>query len=321
MYSYHIISWNNERVISNYMLADIARKSNVKCHYLYHTHLKIKNVYLRYAYDIPASIGLASKAVKKVLSDTSSDRLVIMTNECLRFFNAKKIRTLKQNGVKLAIILIDPMSAEYPSVEIAKNTMKQVKFDYVFTFDPDDAKTYGYIYTNSLYSVCKDIEEADSRYDFCYMGNLKGRVGLFDEIAKRIEANGVNAYINLFSKDKSIKQLPDSITKSYWNVSYEEFAKKSAESNCIFDITQEHQSGITLRYYEAVVYNKKLLTNNKRITELPFYDPRYMKIYESLDDIDWEWVKKKERIDYGYKGEFSPVHILEQIEDYSKNVK
>ena len=39
-----------------------------------------------------------------------------------------------------------------------------------------------------------------------------------------------------------------------------------------------------------------------------------MKVFESFDDIDFEWVKKKENINYNYKDQFSPVHIIEELE-------
>ena len=39
-----------------------------------------------------------------------------------------------------------------------------------------------------------------------------------------------------------------------------------------------------------------------------------MKVFTSFDDIDIEWVKKKEDINYGYGGEFSPIYLLKIIE-------
>ena len=71
----------------------------------------------------------------------------------------------------------------------------------------------------------------------------------------------------------------------------------------------------SLRYFEAIVYNKKLLTNNPEVVELPYYDERYMRVFESIEDIDVDWVKAIEKIDYKYKGEFSPLGIIEYIKN------
>lgn len=51
---------------------------------------------------------------------------------------------------------------------------------------------------------------------------------------------------------------------------YEKLLMLTQLSNCIFDMTQVGQTGVTFRYYEAVVYNKKLLTNNREIFNMPF---------------------------------------------------
>ena len=38
-----------------------------------------------------------------------------------------------------------------------------------------------------------------------------------------------------------------------------------------------------------------------------------MGIIENIDDIDVDWVKKREEIDYNYDGEFSPIHFIDYL--------
>ena len=66
------------------------------------------------------------------------------------------------------------------------------------------------------------------------------------------------------------------------------------------------------------MYNKKLLTNNYSICNLPFYNSKYMKSFQTFEDIDLEWVRRKEIINYGYTNEFSPVKILYMIDKHFK---
>ena len=40
-----------------------------------------------------------------------------------------------------------------------------------------------------------------------------------------------------------------------------------------------------------------------------------MKHFENIEDIDFEWVKKREQLDYHYNNEFSPNHILGKLEE------
>ena len=94
---------------------------------------------------------------------------------------------------------------------------------------------------------------------------------------------------------------------------YSDMLKILPNVQCILDIPQEDQAALTLRPYEAVVYNKKLLTNNKRIKSFKYYDNRYMQYFERVEDIDWDWLVSDINVNYGYQGDFSPYHLLNQL--------
>jgi hypothetical protein len=94
---------------------------------------------------------------------------------------------------------------------------------------------------------------------------------------------------------------------------YNDVLTKELEAKCILDIVQEGQIALSLRPYEAVCYNRKLLTNNRTILKFPFYNPQYMQFFEKVNDIDWNWVKEDIAVDYHYNGEFSPIRLLEDI--------
>ena len=79
------------------------------------------------------------------------------------------------------------------------------------------------------------------------------------------------------------------------------------------EILQKNQHGATLRYFEAVCYNKKLLTNNKDIIYYPFYNSKWMKVFTNISEIDIEWLRTNENIDYKYSGEFSPKLLIDKI--------
>ena len=96
-------------------------------------------------------------------------------------------------------------------------------------------------------------------------------------------------------------------------ISYLETISQAKATDCLLEILQKGQSGVTFRYYEAVCYNKKLLTNNVGVYNLPYYDSQYIQVFEDINDIDFEWIKKDIKIDYKYKGDFSPVNFIEQI--------
>ena len=47
---------------------------------------------------------------------------------------------------------------------------------------------------------------------------------------------------------------------------------------------------------------------------MPYYNPETMRYFESMDDIDVQWIKEKRPIDYGYHGEFSPINLIRFID-------
>ena len=68
----------------------------------------------------------------------------------------------------------------------------------------------------------------------------------------------------------------------------------------------------TLRTREAIIYNKKLITNNKRIKEKSFYKEKYINVFKSSSDIDVEFVLRDQNVNYAnYQEEFSPMNFLE----------
>ena len=81
------------------------------------------------------------------------------------------------------------------------------------------------------------------------------------------------------------------------------------------------QEGVTLRTMEAICYNKKLLTNNQSMKESKFYKTGNIQVFKTIDEIDADFVMRKDKVDYNYEGEFSPIHLLEHINQVKSEKK
>ena len=74
---------------------------------------------------------------------------------------------------------------------------------------------------------------------------------------------------------------------SYWNIiddnasgiPYTEYLGIIFNCECIIDIIINEQSGLSLRVMEALFFNKKLITNNKYIADMDFYNPNNIYIF------------------------------------------
>jgi hypothetical protein len=85
------------------------------------------------------------------------------------------------------------------------------------------------------------------------------------------------------------------------------------KTNCILEVVQNNQAAVTLRTLEAIYYGKKLLTNNKNIKKYSFYNPKYIQVFSDVNEIDFDFVKKKIDVRYEYHNECSPINLLKYI--------
>ena len=128
---------------------------------------------------------------------------------------------------------------------------------------------------------------------------------------RKLEKNNIKCRFRITNVHHNEKEYEGIIYNEF--IEYSQILEEIQEYDCILEIVQPGQVGVTLRYYEAVVYNKKLITNNQFVKTLPFYDSRFMFVYDDIEDIDVEWIKSKVRVDYNYSNEFSPVKLIEDI--------
>lgn len=131
------------------------------------------------------------------------------------------------------------------------------------------------------------------------------------DILEKCKKNDVKYDVQLFKAEK-FKKIEEKDVY-YGLLPYDENVKRGIESNCILEIVRKDFIGFTQRYFEAIVFNKKLLSNNPAIKEMPYYNPDYMQYFEKVNDIDWEWVKEVDEVDYQYKGEFDPQNWEDKI--------
>ncbi|GMB84578.1 hypothetical protein ME0901_09960 [Lactobacillus delbrueckii subsp. bulgaricus] len=85
-----------------------------------------------------------------------------------------------------------------------------------------------------------------------------------------------NCRFHLVGVDKG-KQISKPYFR-YYPVSYHDELMLAYNSNCIIEILKAGQNGISLRTCEAIVFNKKLVTNNQAVKQLPYYNPNYSNI-------------------------------------------
>lgn len=238
--------------------------------------------------------------------------------DCLLFINSgfckeydeKVIDRVRRKFPDLRFILyiVDPMSG----FETPEHMRIIRKMDLVFSINREDCLKYGFRYYPLVYSVSERAADKQTvENDLYYLGSGDDRNVELQQIYEKCERMAVNTQIHVLAVTNS--QMTG-ICFHRDPIPYEENLKLLKQSNCILEVMHKKYDNPTQRYSEAVVYNKKLLTNNPKTAEFDFYNPKYMQIFHSIEEIDYSFVKEREEVNYGYKGEFSPKLFIEEIQ-------
>ena len=246
--------------------------------------------------------------------------------------------TIKKNkNVIVFLMLVDAMKASSPSLAAMKDQVLNNKWDAVFTFEKADAEEYGWFYSGINYSSLPRSRNRKNVYDAYFVGGLKGeRNELIISSYKLFAENNISCRYDLWYPNKKAladfnelkkrcKAIKNSGNKScivfhkHW-MKYRKVRKLVESSNCVVELVQKGQKNQTMRWFEAVFYGKKLLTNNCNIKSLPYYDGRFMRCFSSAEEIDLEWLKNRDDVNYDYHNDFSPSDLLRKIKEKSKEL-
>lgn len=259
--------------------------------------------------------------------EEAEEYCIIIVDAALRAFNIEYLnRVFSQKNVRGVLALINSIHAHSTSMYEVRPLISKVQWSDVYTFDPVDAQTFGYKSIQGAYYSKKSVDEIIARFKKKYMetsdvyftGGLKGnRKQLIWSVFQALDVNEKKIDFNILVAGIERLQKRQFAGKIHYYsgkwLPYEEILAGVLNSKVIVEIMQDGQHGPSLRYYEAVCYNKKLLTTNHGVKELPYYDPRYMKVIEDAKDIDMDWITSEEPVDYNYQGEFSPIHLLNVV--------
>ncbi|WP_394153211.1 hypothetical protein [Vibrio maritimus] len=188
--------------------------------------------------------------------------------------------------------------------------------DY-FSFDKDDCDKYQFKFYNqycSGFNILKQASATSANIDFYFLGRDKGRMSLLTELSKKLDSYDCSIRVvgNLNSNPN---------IESVCYVPYIEHLQYVNRSKVILDIVQEGQKGLTMRVIEALVAEKKLITNNVSVKDFDFYNESQFMVLHRVDDIknsDLERFLSTPIVAYNSSLEiYSPQVVLNGIINYN----
>lgn len=259
--------------------------------------------------------------------DNNEEINVIFFNAGLRDEYSEQflIELKKKFHTKIGILFIDSFGT-FSAMRAQNLLLNTDLVDYAYTIEEKDLKK-----SNKLkkcftpYAKIDGYVNLEEENNIYFGGTIKTRGEIIKRCIEKLIDNKIKVKIELFaSKDEIGKyeflgDYPGVTIEDYSAIKdYSQIVVESLESDVLLDITDSGQTALTLRPYEAIVYNKRLLTNNRSILDFEFYDSRYMRYFTEITDEEIQWIKKKEKVEYDYKQQFSVLNIINDIIEKGK---
>lgn len=251
--------------------------------------------------------------------DDNDEHYVIFWDSAISMYYSEAFfKELKSHqNIKLVFYIYDQMTQVY-----SDRILRMAKYaDLVYCTIPSDCKKYGFKYFPLVYPEI-NINSLDTNIvnDLYFMGSDGGRIDDLHSIYDYLSDEGVICDFNIVGVDPN-KCTHKGITYNKKKTTKENL-QHTLNSNCVLEVMHEGMNAVTSRYPEVLALKRKLLTNNKNVITEPFYNSQYIRVFSSLEDIDVNWLKKKDNVDYGYNNDFSAKEFIKQIEkcdDLKKN--
>ncbi len=155
----------------------------------------------------------------------------------------------------------------------------------LWTFDKNDSVKYGLKYNHQFYIKNDNYNELPIEYDVFFVGQDKGRLEKLLEIEKEVSSYRFKSKFCIVGYNSE-------------RLEYSQILNYIAKSKVILDIQCDWQEGITLRPLEAVFYEKKLITNNKKIKEMDFYNAENIFVLEDENKYTLQDFILSEKMEY-----------------------
>jgi len=190
-------------------------------------------------------------------------------------------------------------------------------FRTIFTFDPFDAVKYQWFYFFGLMPSSWPDTPVKRKYDIAFIGHDKGRYELIKNIYLVLKEKGLKCFFHVVSDRVPIDSIDSEIIRNT-RISYNDILRIDCNSNCILDIaiTLDCRQGLSLRPFEAIYSNSRLITNNMYVREVQYFSNKeviYFNDVDSLKHLDSSIFSKVFVANYEKTFDFSPNKLLELI--------
>jgi len=197
----------------------------------------------------------------------------------------------------------------YDSLKNKKKLLPVIKyFDKCLTFDLDDAKKYNFIFRPLFFtSTVFGSASIANKYDVSFIGTgHSDRAKIIEKIKLQCEDNSLSYFFYLYLQSpliyyfkkifnwRRLKKMNNIF--HYQPLGYNEYLDICENSNIIIDIEHPNQKGLTMRTFEMLGKERKVITTNRNIVGYDFFDANNISIINRNNPIiDIKFIEGKYR--------------------------
>jgi hypothetical protein len=188
-------------------------------------------------------------------------------------------------------------------------------FDLVYSLSKADCQKFGFLYSDDFISKLDDsrISHNVPYCDVFFAGKAKDRLPLIVRVYDKLTSLGFKCDFYIVNDTGNVITRPG-IKYAKQLLPYPEMVSRSLNCACMLDINQLNFDAYTIRFNEAVMYNKKILVNTDFVKTSKYYDPRFVQTFRDANEINADFIRKQIDVNYQYSGDFSPNKLIEKID-------
>lgn len=222
----------------------------------------------------------------------------------------------KHTKAKLVLYFGDTIISKQRAIKGLCIEKIKTEVDAIYSYNPKDVRDYGVKYLPMCYSK-SSWADCDANYskpliDLLFIGAARKR---YDKILKLYDyskAAGLNVFFYIVDTRQNPISREDFIVSDR-PISMKDYLRYVGKSKSILEILDSESEGSTLRFWDAIMYNKYLITNNKHVLDSKFFDIRYIKYFSDISKLDLDFLREDTVPVFNYNGENSPRNFIDKI--------
>jgi hypothetical protein len=162
-------------------------------------------------------------------------------------------------------------------------------FDEIYSFDKEDIQNYGFKPTTN-YNYIEKIQKSapsDIKNDVLYIASFDKRISnlfalqtYFDQLKKSYKFIVIGKKTTLYKWKHIFSSQLKKIDLRRNRVNQKEMHTYYKQTQVVIDLVRTNQTGLSFRIFEAMAFEKKVITTNRNVVTYDFYNPNNIRVID-----------------------------------------